>query len=201
MKKIVLGILAFAIVFAKGAIAHEGSAEIAGGSANCKVTSVWREDDYRIIGKCSGLVYPYETQYEHYFLWVRDEARNTMVRVGEIDRGYVEGKTSAAFREILVTAEQDNNPHRPSEKEIASGTLATFSFDKTEVKQSTTPMTSTSLGTRTVQNGATEDTEAGASVGSVVGKIFAALLTIILVVIAMVVVGSLVFRRRGSVSG
>ena len=194
MKRTVLGILtALFFLLVGSAVAYEGTVELQSSSVACRATSVWNEERYKVIGKCDGLVYPYETQYEHYFLWAREVERNAYTKVGEIDRGYFEGNVGRSFDTLLITAEQDSNPRRPSEKEIVRGTVSRFAFDKSEVEisEQVQPDADTAAAV-TSQNGST--------VGRVLGRILTAILTIVLIVIAVVVVGSLVFRRRGSVS-
>lgn len=202
MKKILLGIfLAYIFLVGAGEIrAYEGDVEMSNSSISCKAISVWRENQYKLIGKCNGLVYPYETQYEHYYVWAHEIERDSLVRIGEIDRGYFEGNIKSSFDRLVVTAEESDNPRRPSEKEIVFGDVNEFSFDKVlEVEEEIVEEKPTS---RVVQSGSDEEAdEPTSTVGSVLGRIITALLAIVLIVIVIVVVGSLVFRRRGSVSG
>lgn len=192
MKRTVLG-LVFALMFllAGKASAYEGNIELTSSTVSCRATSVWKESDYRVVGKCDGLVYPYETQYEHYYVWARDVERDSYVRVGAVERGYFEGTVEPSFDRLLITAEQNSNPRRPSDKQVVSGAVTRFSFDKSEVEisEQAEPAAPTASTTQT-----------GSTVGRVLGRILTAILTIVLIVVALVVVGSLVFRRRGSVS-
>lgn len=184
--------------------ANEGTANLDNSKVKCNITSIWQEDRYRIVGKCNGLVYPFETKYEHYYLWARDIERGGMVRIGDINRGYVDGSINDDFDQLLITAEQNTSPRRPSDRSIVSGLIVGFTTGSVtdpqvvpEEEIATSP-----TDTFTVQNGTTDEAGTGSNsgVGSVLGRIFSALLTVVLIVIALVVVGSLIFRRRGSVS-
>lgn len=183
--------------------ATEGTAILDNSQVKCNITSIWQEDRYRIIGKCNGLVYPFETKYEHYYLWARDIGRESMVRIGDIDRGYVDGSIEDDFDQLLITAEQNTSPRRPSDRSIVSGSIVGFTTGPVVDSQTSEEEDTTSpADTITVQNGTADETstESGSGVGSVLGRVFSALLTVVLIVITLVVVGSLIFRRRGSVS-
>lgn len=183
--------------------ATEGAAKLESSQVSCDVTSIWQEDRYRIIGKCNGLVYPYETKYEHYYLWARNIESGNMVRIGAIDKGYVDGSTNDDFNQLLITAEQNTSPRRPSDRNIVSGDMVGFLTSTGDTEGTLEELSVTdSPDVITVQRGVADETstESGSGVGSVLGRIFSALLTVILIVIALVVVGSLIFRRRGSVN-
>lgn len=198
MKKI-LGItaaLVISLLSASSASAREGTIQISNSDVSCEGVSVWRENTYRITGRCQGLVYPYETLNDHYVLWAQQD-NGTAVRVDDIDRGYFEGSVSDAFTNIYVTAESTSSPRRPGSIQIVGGSVKPFSFD---TSTTTAPVAS---ATPAPKAGGTTDqavSTSGTTVGSVMGRILRALLLIVFVIIIIAVVASLIFRRRGSVS-
>jgi hypothetical protein len=206
MKNILLAILSSVVlvgISASSASAFEGRIVISGDSVVCQGSSVWRESRYKVIGRCDGLVYPYETQYAYYSLWAHDISRDSYVRISDIDKGFFEGSINTAFDRVIVTAETDGGPRRPSDKQVAEGAVEKFSFDKSQVnvpESIAQKAEKTGDGTMTVQSGAAKVEASTGSVGSVVGRIISSLLIILLVVVAVVVVASLLFRKRGSVS-
>lgn len=195
---LVVGIIA---LLAPGTVlAHEGLVTMSNKNVSCEAISLWREGRYRVTGRCEGLVYPYATQYNYYSLWAKSEARGEIVRVGQVDKGYFDGSTSSAFTNLYLTAETESLPRRPSDKAVVSGSVAAFSFDKsqdTTVPQATAAPT-TKSETMTVQQG--QAASSGSTVGVVIGRIVRSLLIIVAVVVVLVIGTSLVFRRRGSVS-
>jgi len=204
MKKlfVIIAIAVLSLVITPRALASEGVVNLSGNNAVCKITSVWKESDYKLIGRCEGLVYPYQTQYEHYVVWAHITERDANVRVGDIERGYFEGNLSDSFDKLLITAEQTGSPRRPSDKVIMEGNIEKFEFDKSETQtQENTETTSTAEETVTTVEQEVPGVDGEKStIGSVIGRIVTAILTIILVIVGLVIVSSLVFRRRGSVS-
>lgn len=207
MKK-VLGVLASlvisSLILAGQAVAKEGTVTLSSNDVKCEGISVWQSSNYKVTGRCQGLVYPFATQFEHYGLWARLANGNT-VRVDDIDRGYFEGSVGGEITDIFITAESSSSPRRPSDKTIALGSVEAFDFGSKTVGTVATPAPAASTspkngGTMTVQNAAEAVTQSGTSVGSVIGQILKALLVIVGVIIVVAVVASLIFRRRGSVS-
>lgn len=203
MKKLLAGLIAFTMVVGLGvsqASAHEGSVDLTGNGVSCKGVSLWQDGAYKVNGRCDGLVYPYETQYNKYVLWGKTSDRGEIVRIAEVDRGYFAGSISNAFTSMYITAEKDGLVRKMSEKQIVAGSVDAFSFDKSKV--TTAPETTTtanSTKTTTVQSGSAAST-VSTTAGTVVGKILSSLLVIILVVVALAIGASLLFRNRGSVS-
>lgn len=181
---------------AQSAYAREGTIQISNSDIACEGVSVWRENSYRITGRCQGLVYPYETLYDHYVLWAQQD-NGTAVRVDDIDRGYFEGATSNPFANIYITAEGTSSPRRPSDKQILAGSVKPFSFD---TSTTTTPVASATPTPRPAGTTQESGSTSGTTVGSVMGRILRALLLIVFVIIIVAIVASLIFRRRGSVS-
>lgn len=205
MKKFVGMLIALGYILGSGvglAKANEGSLSFVNGSISCDGVSLWKESGYRVSASCRGLVYPYETQYEHYVAWVKLD-KGDVLRIGEVERGYFEGNVSESFQKIVITAEKEGLPRRASTKEVITGDVKPFNQEITNqtVLPQVTPVPVENAGaTMTVQNSLPDNANSGVTVGSVIGKILKSLLLIIGVIILMAVGASLVFRRRGSVS-
>ncbi len=182
--------------------AHEGDITMSGANVSCTAISLWQSGQYQVTGRCDGLVYPYQTQYDRYMLWAKTAGSGDIVPVGEITRGYFQGFVGNAFTTLFVTAETSSNPHRPSSYQVASGSVTPFTFEKTAAATpapASTETTNTST-TMTVQQAASSTSTSGSTVGAVVGKIVTSLLVIILVIVGVAIGASLIFRSRGSVS-
>jgi len=205
MKKLIGVLAALGIIIGLGvgvAQANEGSLNLVNGSIACDGASLWRESAYRVSASCKGLVYPYETQYEHYVAWAKLD-KGDVVRIGEVERGYFEGNVSELFQKIVITAEKEGLPRRASTKEVVSGTVMAFNQENSEqtvISQATPAPIGKSDSTMTVQSDLQANASTGVTAGSVIGKILKSLLIIIGVIILVAVGASLVFRRRGSVS-
>lgn len=206
MKQILTALVALVLsifVFAGSANAKEGHVTMSNSDVSCEAISLWKEGRYRVSGRCEGLVYPYATQYNYYVLWAKTDSRGEYTRVGEVVKGYFDGGIAESFSNLYITAETNNLPRKPSGKNVVSGSIKAFAFDKSEdTTVAVTPAaTETSTGTMTVQdNASTSTATSNTTVGKVVSKILTSLLVIVAVVVALVIVTSLVFRRRGSVS-
>lgn len=196
MKRI-LAIVACLFVFAGVASAHEGTVDLTSSEVSCKGVSIFQDGNYRVSGRCDGLVYPYETTYSKYVLWGKTSARGEIVRIAEVDRGYFTGYIASAFDGVYITAEKDGLVRKPSDKQVVAGQVEVFDFDKSQattvVPASAAPV---STGTTVQTSGSTSTSTAGA----IVGKIVTSLLVIILVIVGLVIGASLIFRSRGSVS-
>jgi hypothetical protein len=200
MKKLLLGLTVLVIaIFSSSApvSAHEGSIDLTSSSVSCKGISIYQDGNYRVSGRCDGLVYPYQTLYNKYVLWGKQIDNSQMVRIAEVERGYFSGNISNAFSTMMISAEKDSLVRRPSDIQIVTGSVTPFSFDKSKVTAVATDTTSsvTTNSKVTVQTEATSSTA-----GAVVGKIVSSLLVIILVIVGLVIGASLIFRSRGSVS-
>lgn len=207
MKKLLAAFTALVIAFVLSTAsvqANEGSLNLSNSEISCEGVSLWKESTYRVMGRCAGLVYPYETQYEHYVVWAKTVARGEFSRIGEVDRGYFDGNVSEAFSSIYISAETTGLPRRPSDKTVISGNVIPFDFDTTvdTTVEETTPAEDVagSSDTMTVQSGSNVTSASSSTIGKVVGKILTSLLVIVGVVILLVIVTSLIFRRRGSVN-
>ncbi len=195
MKKILVLVVAL-FVFSQTAEAHEGLVDLTSSSVSCKGISVYQDGSYRVSGRCDGLVYPFETLYNKYVLWGKASTRGEMIRIAEIDRGYFSGSISTTFDSMYVTAEKDGLVRKPSDRQILSGSITPFSFDKSQVTAAPVTTTTTAPVTKTTAN----TSGATASAGSVVGRIVSSLLVIVLVIVGIAIGASLLFRKRGSVS-
>lgn len=189
---LVIGLFAFV----NGAQAREGNINLSNSDLACEGVSIWRESTYKITGRCQGLVYPYETQLDHYIIWAKLENGNYS-RIDDIDRGYFEGAVNESFTDIVITAEDEGTPRRPSTTEVVAGSITAFDFDTSETTTAITP-TPTPEGAKATP--APAAVQSGATAGSIIGRILKALLVIVAVIIVVAVVASLIFRRRGSVS-
>ncbi len=200
MKKI-LALALFAFLLASPASAHEGSIDLSGSGVSCKGISLYQDGYYRVFGRCDGLVYPHETTYNKYVLWGKTSARGENIRIAEIDKGYFSGNIASPFDGMFVTAEMDGLVRKPSDKQVVTGAVSIFDFDKSKVAATPAPATTTtSTSGITVQNATEKVSTATSTAGSVVGKILTSLLVIILVIVGLVIGASLIFRSRGSVS-
>ena len=183
MKKMFIYLTALVIALAVTAgdvQAKEGTVELSGTSVSCEGVSLWKERNYRVMGRCDGLVYPFDTQLEHYVLWAKTDVRGELVRVGEITRGYFDGNVADSFSSLYVTAEGDGLPRRPSSSQVATGVVSKFAFARdgavVEPVSTPAPIADNAGESMTVQNGATSQASSGNAVGEVIGKILRSLL-------------------------
>lgn len=200
MKKL-LALVALYFLLAPAASAHEGAIDLTGNGISCKGISIYQDGTYRVSGRCDGLVYPYETLYSKYVLWGKTTTRGEVTRIAEIDRGYFAGSINGEFDAMYVTAEQDGLVRKMGDKQIVSGSVAAFSFDKS--KTTTAPVSSTTATTTkatTTSTAATTVAATTSNAGAVIGKIVSSLLVVILVIVGLAIGASLLFRSRGSVS-
>ena len=201
MKKIfavpvlVIGLM---VALSSGASAHEGSIDLTDNTVSCKGISLYRDSNYRVEGRCDGLVYPYETTYDHYVLWAKSSGSTAVTRVAEVDKGYFIGNISTPFDTLYITAEQDSLLRKPSDKVIVSGKVTPFSFDKSQT--TTQPVATAAPATTGKSMTVQSATTTASNTGSVIGKILTSLLIIILVIVGLAIGASLIFRSRGSVS-
>lgn len=195
MEKVLGVLMVIGSLFIVGKVsAHEGSVDLTSGSVSCKGVSIYQDGNYRVSGRCDGLVYPYETTYNKYVLWGKTITSGAMVRIAEIDRGYFSGNIASPFDGMYVTAEQKGLVKKASDKQVLAGRVTPFSFDKSQVTTAPTTITNTAT-TTTTEGNITKGTA-----GAVVGKIVTSLLVVILVIVGLAIGASLLFRARGSVS-
>ena len=205
MKKLFAALLALVMVSfigAKTASAHEGNVSISGANISCTAISLWQSGQYRVTGRCEGLVYPYQTQYDRYVLWAKASGNGDIIRVAEVERGYFDGNIANGFDNVFITAESTGIPNRPSQYQVATGSVSTFNFDKSQAVATPAPVAAgaNTGSTISVQQGAATAATSGSTVGAVVGRIVTSLLVIILVIVGIAIGASLIFRSRGSVS-
>lgn len=200
MKKLIVGLTALVVasfVTASSVSAHEGLVDLTSSSVSCKGVSIYQDGNYRVSGRCDGLVYPYQTLYNKYVLWGKQTDNGQMVRIAEVDRGYFSGSIGNAFSTMMITAEQDGLVRRPSNLQIVTGSITPFSFDKSKVTATASDTTTSATASKTTT---VQPATASSTAGAVVGKIVSSLLVIILVIVGLVIGASLIFRSRGSVS-
>lgn len=200
MKKLFGLLMVLGSLFIVGrASAHEGMIDLTSAGVSCKGVSIFQDGYYKVNGRCDGLTYPYETLYNRYVLWGKTTNRGVITRIAEIDRGYFQGNISEPFESMYITAEQDANTRKMSDKQIASGYVTAFSFDKS--KTTIVPAVSTTTTAKTTTTtAATTVAAASSTTGAVIGKIVSSLLIVILVIVGLAIGASLLFRNRGSVS-
>lgn len=126
---IFLTTLALFLVLAGGVKAHEGRIVLKNESVACEGISIWRDSNYRITGRCSGLVYPYQERVSQYVLWAIPDGETEPKRIDNIEVGMFDGQFSKTFSKVFITPEGDSSPRQPSEIVIASGDLQPFNFD------------------------------------------------------------------------
>jgi hypothetical protein len=196
MKKI-LALVAFSFLLASTASAREGLVDLTSNSVSCKGISIYQDGYYRVTGRCDGLTYPYETTYNKYVLWGKTTARGEMIRIAEVDKGYFSGNIASPFESMYITAEKNGLVRKVSDKQVLSGKVTAFNFDKSQV---TTAPTTTTPAATTAPGTTTTPTTTSSTAGAVVGKIVTSLLVVILVIVGLAIGASLLFRSRGSVS-
>jgi len=198
MKKLI-ALLALAFLFTSSASAKEGLIDLTSSSVSCKGVSIFQDGYYKVNGRCDGLTYPYETLYNRYVLWGKTADHGVVTRIAEIDKGYFQGNIADSFESMYITAERDANTRKMSDKQIASGSVTAFSFDKS--KTTSAPVTTTTPAkTTTTTTAATTVANTTSATGAVIGKIVSSLLVVILVIVGLAIGASLLFRSRGSVS-
>lgn len=200
MKKLIAGsalVVVTSLILPSLVSAHEGAVDITSGSLSCKGVSIYKDGYYNVSGRCDGLVYPYETTYNKYVLWGKTTEGGQMTRIAEIDKGYFSGNISSTFDGMYISAEKNSLVRKMSDKQIASGKVTPFSFDKSQV--TTAPATATTATTTTAKT-VSSSTATSSTAGTVVGKIVTSLLVVILVIVGLAIGASLLFRSRGSVS-
>jgi hypothetical protein len=201
MNKLIAGsalIVIGSLVLPSLASAHEGSVDLTSGTVSCKGVSIYQDGNYRVSGRCDGLVYPYETTYNKYVLWGKTTEGGQMTRIAEIDKGYFSGNIASVFDGMYISAEKNSLTRKMSDKKVAEGKVTPFSFDKSQV--TTAPVTSTTATTATKTTTVADATATTSTAGAVVGKIVTSLLVVILVIVGLAIGASLLFRSRGSVS-
>ena len=213
MRKILKAVgllLAVLIINSAKVQANEGRIVLENKGVRCEGISVWQDGRYKLLGKCYGLEYPYKGEYDRYYLWVRDANKQVDKRVVEVNRGYFAGFMTNKFSQIWITAEKMSGPRKPSNFVIASGSLQTFVAPEGRMEVVKTDSTAEDKVVKQnedvnqkiydVDKTEQEVKTSSVSVGKILGKIVVSILVIVLVVIGIVIVGSLVFRKRGSVS-
>lgn len=200
MKKILV-LVSLLFVYVGSASAHEGAVDLTNGNVSCKGVSIYQDGYYKVSGRCDGLVYPYETTYNKYVLWGKSSTGGQMVRIAEVDRGYFSGNISSPFDGMYITAEVNGLVRKPSDKEVVTGSLTPFDFDKSKVTVAPATGTTTATASKDTKDTTLKAaTAATGTAGAVVGKIVTSLLVVILVIVGLAIGASLLFRSRGSVS-
>ena len=120
--------------------AREGRIVLKNITVACEGISIWR-DSYRIFGRCSGLVYPYQERIDQYILWIVPDGEEAPRRVDNVEVGFFDGRTDRSFSRVFITAEEDSSPRSPSDLVIASAEVQPFDFSPVAQLQPTpTPL-------------------------------------------------------------
>src|SRR3989344_8474407 len=82
--------------------AHEGRLVLKNSTVACEGVSIWREK-YRIFGRCSGLVYPYQERINQYVLWIIPDGDDTPRRIDNVEGGFFDGQTDRSFSRVFIT--------------------------------------------------------------------------------------------------
>lgn len=193
MNKLTLGIsvvgFVLALVFTGKVAANEGRLVLKNNSVTCEGISVWREERYRIIGRCSGLVYPYQEKLSRYLLWGQTGGDAPPVIVDNIEVGFFEGLVDKAFSQVFITAEQSSSPRQPSGFVIATGNVQPFDFAPSSQTESPPELP---IVSRPAPTPTPTASPSGLSINRVLVTV-----PVVLLALGLVVVGIVVLSKRG----
>jgi len=119
------------LVLAKPAHASEGTTQLTsttGAAARCFVSSVLLKDlNYRVLVTCRDLTLPPAADAFVYSVWGTSSENGRPFKLGDLDVGKGEFRTSTAFTEVFITQEQSSRSRSPSET-ILRGAMQPISF-------------------------------------------------------------------------
>lgn len=147
----IVGVLLLLFHFSPRVEASEGTFTLVNNDVVCKGISVWDMSEYKVLGRCQGLVYPFAEGYTTYVLWALPVDSDRAIRIGEIENGIIDGHSDKAFNQLFVSPENATAPDRPSGAEVLRGSLSDFQFSASvptgeirgvEILPSTTPQPS-----------------------------------------------------------
>ncbi len=124
-----LGLVVVLLFWVRPVEANEGRIVLKNGSVECEGVSVWKEGRYRIVGRCSGLVYPYSQKIDRYSLWVQQADGADTQLIDNVEVGFFEGSASKDFTRVFLTAESASSTRNPSDVVIAMAELLPFDFN------------------------------------------------------------------------
>lgn len=192
---LVLGILLFK---ASPALANEGVANLSDGSsdAKCYLTSIYEDGRFQVLMTCRGLNVALNPKDTFYMAWIED-ANGNATRLGEIERGKLTTSIDKEFVKILVTAETNSTPRKPSEKIILSGDMREIPFGtdtgKKLVEEKVPSVTPTAAAVKKTETKAATSSSPVGSILRTVGRVVGIL---VLVLIVAGVVLTVVTRRK-----
>lgn len=128
--------------------AHEGTFSLKNAASACEGISVWKDDRYHLVGRCAGLVYPYQERLNNYVLWVQNEDQIPR-RVTNINLGLFDGYSSDPFTKVFVTVEENSSPRNPGNLIVASANLRSFDFGTLQPQTTVAPLAPSALITPT----------------------------------------------------
>lgn len=173
--------------------ASEGRISLFRNGAACEAVSIWRVGVYRVFGRCSGFVYPYAEGYSTYVLWgVPSDGSRNLIRISEIDEGYIDGRSDRPFSQVFITAEKESFPAVAEGYRIIESEIVRFPFESgisdTNNIDVSPPLL---MPLATIEPLSTPS-------GFSLGRIFGTVSLLVFVVITVVVIGVLVLIWRAS---
>jgi hypothetical protein len=121
-------LLTFVFGFLSRVEANEGRIVLKNGQVVCEGLSIWQDDRYRIVGRCNGLVYPYQEKLDHYTIWVHPDGAKEPVKLDDIERGIFEGRIRQPFTSLFITADEDGSGREPGNVVIAASEVQRLDF-------------------------------------------------------------------------
>lgn len=124
---VLLVIGCFGLFGASVASAHEGRFTLKNSDMACEGISLWKDSHYRLVGRCSGLTYPFQERLDNYVLWTKSGTANPK-KVGSVNLGYFDGYAQEPFDQIILSVEGNGYSNKPGEIVLASGDIQGFNF-------------------------------------------------------------------------
>ncbi|MFC1647218.1 hypothetical protein ACFL1A_02955 [Patescibacteria group bacterium] len=183
------------------AYANEGKIELNTGSVSCQGISVWQDDRYRVVGRCQGLIYPYEERLDEYVIWVKLQEDDSYRHVDEIEYGFFEFQIDKRYTEVLVTAEENKSVKKPGDVIIIKGNMQPIGFGesviaKFEQSQSDQPQDEQVLVEPTITPTPTVDQKESTDKPFNIKDLSPTVIIIIVSVLVIIFLGVISFLRR-----
>lgn len=194
--------------------ANEGTFRLSGPntSARCFAASVLVDErDYQLIMTCRNLIVPPGNRSLFYVVWAKREevaptgaqrairplGRREFSRLGELERGKLVTSLDDPFTQLLVTAEQSDDPEAlVSDRVVVQGTINPIDLgaEAEEEKLVGTPAPTAGLVTLAPTLRPTPTP----SRRGVVGTALRVLLIVVIIIVALAIVISIIQRRSAS---
>ena len=100
----------------------------------CVGDSVFIDGRYRVLLSCRGLEMAPDPVFNRYMAWTKEED-GKLRRLGEIERGKLQGSTEDPFTAIEISLESKGSPLKPSERIVMTGDVVAFEFGVEEEKK------------------------------------------------------------------